>query len=130
MSGLLAACSFGALRGATCPVPAGRQEGRGAARTSDGTRAEGDPMKRAHHIIGVHVTDRVQNVPDMQRVFTEFGCYIKTRIGLHEVHDDFCSPNGMIVLDMICGGDTCQQMMDKLSAVEGLEVQKMTFEHD
>ncbi len=87
-------------------------------------------MKRAHHIVGVHVTDRVQNVPDMQKIFTEFGCYIKTRIGLHEVQDDFCSPNGMIVLDMICDGSSCQQFMEKLSSIEGIEVQKMTFEHD
>ena len=90
----------------------------------------GPERKRTHHIVGVHVTDRVRNVPDVQRIFSEFGCYIKTRIGLHEVQEDYCSPNGVILLDMICDQDCCEQMVRKLEALEGIEVQRMTFAHE
>jgi hypothetical protein len=87
-------------------------------------------MKKTHFIVGVHVTDRVQQVPDVQRIFTEFGCSIKTRIGLHETHETFCSPRGLIVLDLLYDAETCRQFVEKLSALEGLEVKTMMFEHE
>ena len=40
-------------------------------------------MKK-HLILGVHITNRVKHVPEVQKVLTEFGCSIKTRLGLHE----------------------------------------------
>ena len=83
---------------------------------------------RQHFILGVHVTDRAKNVPDVQKIFTEYGCYIRTRIGLHDVQGDYCSPNGIILLDLICQNSACQEMAAKLSAIPGIEVQKMVFE--
>ena len=37
-----------------------------------------------HIILGVHITDRIKHVSEVQTLFTQFGCYIKTRLGLHE----------------------------------------------
>ena len=87
-------------------------------------------MARAHYIVGVHVTNRAQNVPEVQKVLTEFGCAIRTRLGLHEVQEDSCSPNGMLILDLVCDDETCRQMMAKLGAIAGLDVQRMVFTHD
>jgi hypothetical protein len=42
-----------------------------------------------HLILGIHVTDRVQKAGEVQQLFTEYGCNIKTRLGLHEVAQDF-----------------------------------------
>ena len=41
-------------------------------------------MSDQHIILGIHVTDRLKNAVDVQKVFTEYGCNIKTRIGLHD----------------------------------------------
>jgi hypothetical protein len=82
-----------------------------------------------HIILGVHITSRAKHVPMVQTLFTEYGCSIKTRLGLHEVNGQFCSPNGLVVLEM-CGDEkTCNQLADKLGKVEGVEVQKMVFSH-
>jgi hypothetical protein len=81
-----------------------------------------------HVIVGVHVTDRNAHAAAVQQVFTEYGCQIKTRIGLHDVHEGFCSPNGLILLEMLDAPDS-YQMLDALNAVEGLDVQTMQFEH-
>lgn len=85
--------------------------------------------KRRHLILGVHITDRVQAVPEGQKIFTEYGCYIRTRIGLHEVQGNFCAPGGLVLLDMICDEPTCCEMEAKLKALQGIVVQKMVFEH-
>jgi hypothetical protein len=81
-----------------------------------------------HIIVGVHVVGRNEHAVDLQRVFTEYGCQIKTRIGLHDVHEGFCSPNGLIVLETIDAPET-QQMIDTLKALEGVDVQTMVFDH-
>lgn len=85
--------------------------------------------KDDHVILGVHVTGRVQHVPPMQKLLTEYGCYIKTRLGLHEVSDNFCSPNGLIILELVGDPVKCGELEAKLSATEGIDVQKMVFAH-
>jgi len=82
-----------------------------------------------HIILGVHITDRFTNVPEVQHLFTEYGCNIKTRLGLHEVESK-CSTNGLILLEMHGEEPRCHELADKLNALEGLEVQKMVFVHD
>lgn len=86
-------------------------------------------MKDKHLIYGVHIDDRVREVPDVQRIFTEYGCHIRTRVGLHHVDEKFCSPRGLILLEMHGDETACQEMASRLSAIEGVEVQQMVFDH-
>jgi hypothetical protein len=65
----------------------------------------------------------------VQHLLTEYGCNIKTRIGLHHVDEQACSPRGLIVLEMYGDDATCQELATKLNALGGIEVQQMRFEH-
>lgn len=85
--------------------------------------------QRRRYILGVRVTDRVKKVPDVQQIFTDYGCYIRTRLGLHDVQGDSCSPAGLILLDLVCDEAACEEMRAKLAALEGVEVQQMVFDH-
>jgi hypothetical protein len=85
-------------------------------------------MKK-HLIFGVHITNRVKHVPEVQKVLTEFGCSIKTRLGLHEASATVCSPNGLILLEMVGDDKASNRMARKLKAITGVEVQKMVFAH-
>jgi hypothetical protein len=82
-----------------------------------------------HLICGVHVTNRVQHAAAVQQLLTEYGCSIKTRLGMHEAGDGSCSPNGLILLEMIGETDEARAMASKLNALEGVEVQEMLFDH-
>lgn len=79
-------------------------------------------------IVGIHVTQRTCHATEIQKVLTQYGCNIRTRLGLHEASEGVCSPNGLILLECVCGGTECGDMIAKLKAIEGLEVQKMVFE--
>jgi len=85
--------------------------------------------KERHLIYGVHITDRVKSAAEVQQVLTEHGCSIKTRLGLHEVSEASCAPNGLLLLEMAGGPALCEAMADKLNAIEGVEVQQMVFDH-
>jgi len=82
-----------------------------------------------HVIVGIHITDRVHHVAQVQSILTEYGCSIRTRLGLHEAGSDYCSPNGLLLLEMIGETKASEAMMAKLHKVEGVEVQKMIFTH-
>ena len=87
-------------------------------------------MEQPHLIFGVHVTNRANQVPQVQKLLTEFGCNIKTRLGLHRVDEQVCSPRGLILLEMFGDPAVCGQLKAKLSKLEGVEVQEMLFEHN
>jgi hypothetical protein len=87
-------------------------------------------MKEKNHIIfGVHITERVKHVPEVQKILTEFGCFIKTRLGLHDVSETYCAPNGLLILEMAGDDAKIEQCAKKLKAVEGVDMQRMEFEH-
>jgi len=86
-------------------------------------------MTDDHIILGIHVTDRLQEARDVQAVFTEFGCNIKTRIGLHDVDESYCSPSGVVLIEFFGDEAQADAMAAKLNAVEGVHVQKMVFYH-
>jgi hypothetical protein len=86
-------------------------------------------MQDDHVILGVHLTHRVTEAVDVQKVFTEYGCSIKTRIGLHDVDERSCSPSGIIIIEFFGPEAEADEMVAKLAAVEGVHVQKMVFGH-
>jgi len=82
-----------------------------------------------HCIVGVHITDRVRHVPAVQEIFTKFGCFIKTRIGLHDMGDNSCSPNGLIIVELLGDKGKSHEFISELAAIEGVDVQHMVFTH-
>lgn len=85
---------------------------------------------KVYNVVGVHITNRVKHVPQVQKVLTESGCYIKTRIGLHEVANSTCSPSGLIIVEFIGDDNRLKAFVDALKAIDGVEVQCMCFKND
>ncbi len=86
-------------------------------------------MHNTHRIVGIHVTDRVQRAGEVQQLLSEYGCSIRTRVGLHHLDGDVCSPNGLLLLELFGDEAPCRALTEKLAAIDGVEVQQMTFEH-
>ncbi len=82
-----------------------------------------------HYIVGIHVDDRIKRASDVQQLLTDYGCNIKTRIGLHEVTGQFCAGFGLILLEMIGDPGKIKELTQKLDAIEGVSVQQMVFDH-
>ncbi|MCX6268835.1 MAG: hypothetical protein NTW16_16035 [Bacteroidetes bacterium] len=79
-------------------------------------------------ILGIHITDRVMEVSAVQAILTKFGCTIKTRLGLHEVKEEFCSRSGLIILELTGNRVEFVKLENELLKIDGLEVKKMVFE--
>lgn len=77
-------------------------------------------------IMGVRLDNRTQTAVDFQRTLTTYGCIIKTRLGLHEVTDNKCAPNGLILMEVI-DDEQAKEFERELCKIEGIEIQVMRF---
>lgn len=82
-----------------------------------------------HIVVGVHITNRVHHAARVQEVLTQFGCLINTRLGLHEAGSEGCSPNGLLILELLDNDAEVDRFVHAMSAVEGVEVKQMVFDH-
>lgn len=79
-------------------------------------------------IMGISLQQRVETAPDVQAVLTEYGCYIQTRLGVHQASHDACSPNGLIILEFLEGCEAqANELEEKLKKVSTAIVKKMEF---
>ncbi len=81
--------------------------------------------KSTKTILGVHVAQRTQQTAKVQKILTDFGCSIRTRIGLHEAFEGVCSPSGVILLEVVSQVAELKVILEK---VPGVTVKKMVFE--
>ncbi|MDO9566179.1 MAG: hypothetical protein Q7J15_05525 [Candidatus Desulfaltia sp.] len=60
-------------------------------------------MRKIHmkNFIIVVVNKRKKEAVTVQKILTDWGCLIKTRLGLHEGVLDDCSEIGSIILEMV-----------------------------
>ncbi len=82
-----------------------------------------------HRIVGIHVTDRTVHAGQVQDILSKYGRNIRTRLGLHDGHDDVASPNALILIEAVGGHDEIDALSDELRRLPGIQVQSMFFSH-
>ncbi|MDO5116862.1 MAG: hypothetical protein Q4D58_12340 [Synergistaceae bacterium] len=75
-----------------------------------------------YQIMAVRILNRDKSAVEVQRVLTEYGCSIMTRLGLHDQSDPgTCSPSGLLVLQLCCDGAASLELERKLCAINGVK---------
>jgi hypothetical protein len=82
-----------------------------------------------HRIVGIHVTDRATAAGRVQEILSKHGHNIRTRLGLHDVHEDAASPSALILIEAVGGHQEIDAMSDELRRLPGIQVQSMFFSH-
>jgi hypothetical protein len=78
-------------------------------------------------ILGVMLRKRIHSSESLQEILSKHGCIIKTRIGIHNASGNVCSPNGVILLDVIGEASEISALENEIKAIDGAELQKMSF---
>ena len=84
-------------------------------------------MAKEIRILGVIINDRQKEAGKVQSVLTEFGCSIKTRLGLHEVSNELCSSSGLLLLELTGEVSQMDKLENELKKIEGTQTQRMIF---
>jgi len=79
-----------------------------------------DDFMSCYYIIGIRMENRIENAVKFQEILTKNGCKIKTRLGLHEVSDDKCSNDGIIVLQPYGNKEDVEALVNELNCLEGI----------
>ena len=75
-------------------------------------------------IVLIKQDHREDTASAVQSILTEYGCYIKVRLGLHDVGTNACSTNGLIILELIAENEILEEFLLKLNVIEGVIAKK------
>lgn len=71
-----------------------------------------------YKILVIKIDHRSQEAGMVQNVLTAFGCNIKVRLGLHEVSNDICAQDGLIILHVDGKINEVNELLDKLNDID------------
>ncbi|MBR1680618.1 hypothetical protein IJ707_02385 [bacterium] len=77
-------------------------------------------------IIGIGVENRKETAVKVQDILTEFGCDIKTRLGLNDYNETECSYKGLILVD-VPNRDRALELEQKLKDIANVTIKEMEF---
>lgn len=76
------------------------------------------------YIVAIRIDKRKELAAHVQTVLTEFGCIIKTRLGLHEAGNS-CSNQGLILMEVTPEPEQIALLVEKLSSLDGVNAKVM-----
>ncbi|MBK9291193.1 MAG: hypothetical protein IPM52_06175 [Bacteroidetes bacterium] len=79
------------------------------------------------HVMIILVGMRNDAAEKVQKILTGWGCFIKTRLGLHEDVLENCTQTGLIFLELVGEKEKLQEMERKLNLIPSVDAQLMTL---
>ncbi|MBN1292974.1 MAG: hypothetical protein JXB48_14125 [Candidatus Latescibacteria bacterium] len=73
-------------------------------------------------ILLVLVGDRQESALKVQKILTEMGCFVKTRLGIHDGTPQACTNTGLIILELLGENADKKSVVAKLEKVESVSV--------
>ena len=79
------------------------------------------------NIIIISVQHRKNVSSSVQEVLSEYGCLIKTRLGITDSTTKKCSQSGLIILEFLGNKREINLMSKKLSKIDGVTVKSVSI---
>ncbi len=80
-------------------------------------------IKRA--IMAVQLDNRIVEAAQVQKTFTEHGCIIRMRLGMHPGVQSECSVEGLIILDLSGTSTEIGKLEADLNGIKGVQSSHM-----
>lgn len=78
-------------------------------------------------ILGVMINEPAKGADKIQNILTKYGCCIRTRLGMHDMDEEYAQDTGLMLLELIGDMQDCLRLENELLELDGVEVQKMVF---
>ncbi|MFH1183114.1 MAG: hypothetical protein V1690_02525 [Candidatus Moraniibacteriota bacterium] len=79
-------------------------------------------------VLAMIVGKRRDMAVEIQKVLTEGGCIIKTRLGIHDGVGDSCSDKGLIILELVGTTKEKKKLAKNLDALYGVKTKLVELE--
>jgi len=78
-------------------------------------------------VLLVLINNRKESAEKVQKILTGWGCFIKTRLGIHDGVLDNCSDHGLIFLELVGEVTKHEELKHKLKLVKGVDVKLVSL---
>jgi hypothetical protein len=79
-------------------------------------------------VLLILIDNRKESAEKVQKILTGWGCFIKTRLGIHDGVLDNCSDHGLIFLELVGEGNKHEELMRKLKLLKGVDVKLVSLQ--
>ena len=83
-------------------------------------------MKR--NALLIYMSTRKETAETVQKILTAWGCYIKTRLGIHDGVLDKCTETGLVFIELVGEEEKHEELTRKLNLINGVNAQLVKME--
>ncbi len=81
-------------------------------------------------VLLILLSNRKESAEMVQKILTGWGCYIKTRLGIHDGILDNCTESGLVFLELIGDNDKHEEIARKLNLLAGVDARFIPLKVD
>jgi hypothetical protein len=79
------------------------------------------------NVLLIYMKTRKETADKVQKILTAWGCFIKTRLGIHDGVLDKCTDTGLVFLELVGENEKNVELERKLNLINGVSAQLVTM---
>lgn len=76
----------------------------------------------------IYMRSRQETAVTVQKILSSWGCFIKTRLGIHDGVLDNCTETGLVFLELVGDKEKHEELVRKLNLVNGVNAKLVELE--
>jgi hypothetical protein len=73
------------------------------------------------NVLLIYMSTRVETAEKVQKILTGWGCFIKTRLGIHDGVLENCTDTGLVFLELVGETKKHKELERKLNLIKGVD---------
>jgi hypothetical protein len=79
------------------------------------------------NVLLIYLSTRQETAEKVQKILTGWGCFIKTRLGIHDGVLDNCTDTGLVFIELVGEREKHAEMERKLNLVNGVDARLISL---
>ena len=79
------------------------------------------------NVLLIYLSTRQDTADKVQKILTGWGCYIKTRLGIHDGVLDKCTDTGLVFIELVGEAEKHVEIERKLNLVKGVDARLVSM---
>jgi len=82
------------------------------------------------YVVIIYQKNREETAVNLQSILTKYGCFIKTRLGIHDGVVNSCTPTGLIILETVGDVGSINKMTEEIKKLKDTDVKLVELKLD
>jgi hypothetical protein len=79
------------------------------------------------NVLLIYMSTRQETAEKVQKILTAWGCYIKTRLGIHDGVLENCTDTGLVFIELVGEAEKHQEIERKLNLIAGVDARLISM---